>query len=116
MRRLLDYFRRPPDGRQLSLELAPAPGSAPPLAARLAPLFAGQLGRLVLTRNRSTLMSCRRNPDGRLTVRLHECFSGADDATLAAVAVLATTPAPTSSSSVAPTSSRGAWMARLKRG
>jgi hypothetical protein len=91
VRRLLDYFRRPPDGRQLTLELAPAASSPPSLTARLAPLFAGQLGRLVLTRNRSTLMSCRRNPDGRLTVRLHECFASADDATLAAVAVLATT-------------------------
>lgn len=88
MRRLLDFFRRPPDPRQLSLGLELGPGGLP-LAARLAPHFGGQLGRLVLTRNRSTLLSCRRQPDGRLTVRLHECFGSADDATLAALALLA---------------------------
>ncbi|HLE85081.1 MAG TPA: hypothetical protein VJG13_12135 [Thermoanaerobaculia bacterium] len=44
------------------------------------------LGRLVLTDNRSILLSSRQAAEGRLDVRLHWSFAAAPEAVLAAVA------------------------------
>lgn len=101
MRRLLDLFRRRPDPRQLPLALEPpAPRRAPPrvepgdearaaLTARLDDLLGGRLARLILTDNRTSLLSSRRDAAGRVTLRLHWSFLTADAETLSAAALLA---------------------------
>jgi hypothetical protein len=42
----------------------------------------GRLGSLVLTQNRSRILSAKALPDGRLAVRIHRCFETAPVATL----------------------------------
>lgn len=59
--------------------------SAPRLRSRLAPLLGRPLGKLILTDNRSRILSA--TPDGlRLDVRIHRSFCLADDEILRAVA------------------------------
>jgi hypothetical protein len=55
------------------------------LAFRLATRMPSPLDELVLTDNRSVLLSTTRGPDGRLRLRLHRAFVGASDEALTAV-------------------------------
>ncbi|RMH19470.1 MAG: hypothetical protein D6696_10485 [Acidobacteria bacterium] len=69
---------------------APAaePAAAPAaLARRLAPLLRRPLEAVILTDNRSSILSARPQGDG-LRLRIHRCFAGASDELLRQVAVL----------------------------
>jgi hypothetical protein len=65
---------------------------APAIDTAAARQLAHELGRrlplacLILTDNRSVLLSSKRQTDGRTTVRLHHAFVAAEEGTLAAVA------------------------------
>lgn len=57
------------------------------LRARLALLLGTEtLGQLTLTDNRSRILSSKRNRRGEVDVRIHRCFTTADDETLEAAA------------------------------
>lgn len=59
------------------------------LAVRLASRMPSPLSELVLTDNRSVLLSTTRNPDGGLRLRLHRAFVEANDEALMAVVAFA---------------------------